>query len=152
MLVVRQIKRFITKNKKGSASYIGATIELLVISLMFLIFGTTYAFWMTEYTTKQNTDLVLTSSMKQMETREDYTDIKTSLKSELQELGMTEVRITVPGRRPNYGQEITISVEGKYDFSADPLLKSAVNILKKMGVEDAGIMEYSDTKEGTCKC
>lgn len=152
MLVVIKVNKFITKHKKGSASYIGATIELLVISLMFLIFGTTYAFWMTEYTTMQNTDLVLTSSMKQMETREDYTDIKTSLESELQKLGMKEVRINVPEIKSNYGQEITISVKGKYDFSEDPLLKSAVNILKKMGVENAGILEYSETKKGTCKC
>lgn len=138
----------------GDTSYVGAAFVMFMMLFMILILGTSYSVWMCQFDASEKVDLIMTSTIKTMETKGclDST-LKTSLNTDLSKIGMKNIVISGTTSKQSYGEEINISVSGKIDMADKTVFSGLVKTLRKFGMSDLGMITFSSkSMKGTSKC
>lgn len=141
-------------DKSDGDSYVGAAFVMFMMLFMILVLGTSYSVWMCQFDVSENVDLAMTSTLKAMETKGclDNT-LKSSLNSDLSNIGMKNISISATTTKQAYGDEINISISGKADMADKTAFSGVVKTLRKWGLTDIGMVTFNaKSMKGTSKC
>lgn len=155
-----KIRKILTKKHSGD-QFVEAAFVALFMSLFMIAFAFFYTVWMYEFSIKETVDLTLTTAMKKMETvsMSEYDTIENEIKAELEAQHCTITNVTCfPNvTEAEYGDEISISITGTYNFeSEDTPFKPILNALRKIVpgsfAESSYTIDLSKSVKGTKKC
>ena len=155
-----RIKKLLTKKHDGD-QFVEAAFVTLFMALFLIACAFFFTVWMYQFSIKETVDLTLTTAMKKMETvsMSEYSTIENEIETELKAQNCTISNVTCypSAVEAQYGDEISISLTGFYDFESDdtpfkPIIQSLRTLAPGVFSGSNYSIELNKTIMGTKKC